>query len=308
MKKLDLTHPLIVAFFALICGALWGSAAPCIKIGYELFQIPAADISGRIVFAGFRFVIAGVMTIVFGSLLSREVLFPKKGNFRYVFLLCMVQTVLQYVFFYTGLAHASGVKSAIINASNSFITILIAVYIFRFEKMTRNKLLGGILCFAGVILINVSGGDLDATIHLNGEGSLLLSTTFGALAACMIKLFSRYENSVTLSGYQFFVGGWIMVAIGKLMGGTLSPVGPSAYILLSYMGFISAVAYTLWGILLKYNPVAKVAVYGFMNPLFGVVFAAFLLGETSQAFGPKGIIALALVCLGIYTVNRVSKE
>lgn len=73
--------------------------------------------------------------------------------------------------------------------------------------------------------------------------------------------------------------------------------------LLLYMAFISAAAYTLWGILLKYNPVARVAVFGFMNPVFGVLLSALFLGESSQAFGLTGVAALLLVCVGIMIVN-----
>ena len=64
------------------------------------------------------------------------------------------------------------------------------------------------------------------------------------------------------------------------------------------------VAYSLWGILLKYNPVSKVAVFGFMNPVFGVILSALLLGEGAQAAGVKSLIALLLVSIGIYVVNK----
>lgn len=40
---------------ALICTALWGSAFPCIKVGYELFEIASSDVAGQILFAGLRF-------------------------------------------------------------------------------------------------------------------------------------------------------------------------------------------------------------------------------------------------------------
>ena len=70
------------------------------------------------------------------------------------------------------------------------------------------------------------------------------------------------------------------------------------------MAMISAVAYTLWGILLKYNPVGKVAVFGFTNPIFGVILSAVFLGEKNQAFGVQGLVALVLVSVGIFMVNK----
>ena len=78
--------------------------------------------------------------------------------------------------------------------------------------------------------------------------------------------------------------------------------------LLFYLAFLSAAASTLWGILLKYNPVSKIAVFGFMNPVFGVLLSALLLREGRQALGMKSVAALLLVCAGIYIVNRNPAE
>lgn len=56
-------------------------------------------------------------------------------------------------------------------------------------------------------------------------------------------------------------------------------------------------------ILLKYNPVSKVAIFGFTNPVFGVLLSAGWLGEGSAELGWNALIALALVCIGICIVN-----
>ena len=77
---------------------------------------------------------------------------------------------------------------------------------------------------------------------------------------------------------------------------------------LVYQSKSSAVAYSVWSLLMKYNPVSRVSVFGFTNPVFGVLLSALLLGERSQAFGAQGLIALALVCAGILVVNRGKKE
>ena len=64
----------------------------------------------------------------------------------------------------------------------------------------------------------------------------------------------------------------------------------SAAALLIYMAMISAVAYSLWGMLLKYNPVSKVTVFGFMNPVIGVILSALLLNET-ESLGVSSVLA-----------------
>ena len=73
--------------------------------------------------------------------------------------------------------------------------------------------------------------------------------------------------------------------------------------MLIYLALVSAVAYSLWGMLLKYNPISRVAVFGFMNPVFGVILSAWLLREGAQALDPVSLVSLVLVCTGIYIVN-----
>ena len=111
-----------------------------------------------------------------------------------------------------------------------------------------------------------------------------------------------------LSGYQFILGGLIMSFIGLAFGGRLGTVNGPGLLLLVYLALVSAVAYSVWSLLMKYNPVSRVSVFGFSNPVFGVLLSALLLGERSQAFGAQGLIALALVCTGILVVNRGKKE
>lgn len=106
-----------------------------------------------------------------------------------------------------------------------------------------------------------------------------------------------------LSGYQFILGGIVMVLLGFGMGGRIPPCICQRIAHAFYLACISAVAYSLWGILLKYNPVSKVAIFGFTNPVFGVLLSAWWLGEGSAELGWNALLALILVCIGICIVN-----
>jgi drug/metabolite transporter (DMT)-like permease len=74
-------------------------------------------------------------------------------------------------------------------------------------------------------------------------------------------------------------------------------------LLLIYLALLSAVAYSLWGILLKYNPVSKVTVFSFTTPVFGVLLSMLLLTESSGVGILNLISALLLVALGIFILN-----
>ena len=140
-----------------------------------------------------------------------------------------------------------------------------------------------------------------------GDGSLFLCAISYAVSSCLMKNYSKKDNPVMLSGYQFIFGGIVMVILGLIMGGRITHVSVSAILMLFYLACISAVAYSLWGILLKHNPVSKVAIFGFTNPVFGVLLSAWWLGEGSKELGINALVALVLVCIGICIVNYTGK-
>lgn len=290
------------AICAVLCCLLWGSAFPCIKLGYQLFSIPSNDTASQILFAGIRFSLAGVLVILAGSMLQRKFLKPSKASVPKVLKLCLLQTVLQYVFFYIGLANTTGVKGSIVNAVNVFFSILVSCVLFRLEKLNGQKLAGCIIGFAGVVIVNL-GGTLDMSFKMIGDGFLLISAFAYALSTVLIKLYGKDDDPVMLSGYQFLAGGLLMVLFGICIGGKISTVSAAGILLLLYMAFISAGAYTLWGILLKHHPVSKIAVFGFCTPIFGVILSALILKE-SAGVQAKTLVALLLVCIGIVLVNR----
>ena len=279
-----------VVLLAFISCALWGSAFPMIKIGYQQFGITDSGAGAKILFAGVRFIIAGVLAWLAGSLAQKRPLLPEKGrraaDWRRVMLLSLFQTILQYFFFYLGLANCTGVKSSIINGSGAFVVIILTTLVFRMEKMTWKKLAGCILGFAGIILINL-GGDMSG-FAWNGEGFIFMTVLSYAGSTILIKRFTgEGADPVMMSSLQFVFGGIVLSLLGLLM----------------WLSFVSAAAYSLWAVLLKHNPVSRVAVFGFLNPVCGVLLSALLLGETEQAFSLRSAGALALVCLGIFIVN-----
>lgn len=302
-KEHFMQKTIVVWLGALLCCALWGSAFPCIKIGCRLFDIASGDVAAQILFAGCRFTLAGVLALAIGSALNREWLVPKRRSYGRIAKLALLQTVAQYIFFYVGLANTTGVKASIIEGVNVFIAILVASLLFHQEKLSAAKILGCVIGFAGVVLVNISGGGLDFGFHFTGEGFIFLSTIAYAFSSVFLKRYSKEDNPVLLSGWQFVFGGLVMIVCGLLAGGRLSEWSVAGVLMLLYMAVISAVAYSLWGILLKYNPVSKVAVFGFMNPVFGVILSAILLHE-GDSIGVMCLVSLALVCAGIYIVNR----
>lgn len=306
-KESFFTKNYIVCLCAIFCCVLWGSAFPCVKLGYELFGIDKQHAPSLMLFAGIRFTLAGMLVIAFGSITKKKFLTFQPKNFWRVGIVALFQTILQYTCFYIGVANTAGVKSSVLNGLGVFFTILAACFIFRTEKFNLIKLLGCLLGFSGIVLINL-GGDFTFDFTFLGEGCVILSGLSSAIAAGFVKIFSKHEDTTALCGYQFFFGGIILVIIGLSFGGTLTKVSVGAVFLLIYLAFLSACAFTLQGTLLRYNPVSKVAVFKSTNPLFGALFSAIILKEYDQLLSYFTLIALVLVCLGIFIINKFGEK
>ena len=295
-----LTHPLFVTLVALLCCALWGSATPFIKLGYELL-LPERDVASTILFAGIRFFFAGILTVVIFSIARRKLLVPKRESLSRVAIVSAFQTVLQYIFFYVGLANTSGVKGTILTGSSTFFAILISSLIFKLERLNAKKIVACVLGLLGIIVINLDG--LSLTFNFLGDGFCVLSAVSLAVSSTLIKIFSKDEDPVTISGYQFILGGAVMVIIGLSFGGEINLASSGGIAVLVYLSFLSAIAYSLWGILLKYNSVSRVTVFSFTTPIFGVLLTKLMITENSNTGIVNLILALVLVCLGILLLN-----
>ena len=269
-------------------------------------HIASSDTASQILYAGCRFTLAGILAVFLGSLTQRQFLLPTKASLPHILELSLLQTILQYLFFYIGLAHTTGVKLLLLKPSARLSPFRCRIFISS-GKGYGTEMLGCLVGFAGVVLVNVAGNGMDLHFTVNGDGAILLSTVAYAFSSVFMKRFSVQDNPVMLSGYQFILGGIVMAVCGFFMGGHLSGFTLSAFAMLFYLGVISAVAYSLWGLLLKYNPISKVAVFGFMNPVIGVLLSAVLLNE-KDSLGFSSIAALVLVCIGIYIVNKAPKE
>lgn len=305
--KKNIQKPFVVCVIACFCCLLWGSAFPIIKIGYNLLSVDGNDYMSQILFAGIRFFLAGLFTIIIGSIMTKSPVRVKRKGIYKIPVLALFQTILQYLFFYVGLAKTTGTKSSILDSTSVFFSVIIASLFLKQEKFSVKKIIGCLLGFGGVVIVNLSDGGFDASMSFMGEGFIILSALSYAVSSVLIKQYSRDDNPAALSGHQFILGGLVMIVVGIIGKGQLSFNGVKSILIVLYLALLSAVAYTLWGILLKYNPVSKVTVFGFMTPVFGCILSAILLNESIGSNSARIFFALIFVSLGIIIVNIKSK-
>jgi len=296
----------VVFLLASLCCLLWGSAYPAIKGGYALFGIAAGDIPSKLVFAGYRFIGAGLVLLLLAAWRGKPLLLPDRRMLGQVTLLGLTQTSLQYVFFYTGLAYTTGVKSSIMNATGTFFSVLLAHWIYHNDRLSLRKLLGCLAGFAGVMVVNVGDGPLAFDFTWLGEGAVVAAAFVLSAASIYGKQLSQRIDAVVLTGYQLAIGGLALLLIGLAGGGTLSGFTPASSALLLYLVVLSSAAFSLWTLLLQHNRVSMVTVFNFMVPVFGTLLSALFLQESFLQW--KNGAALVLVCLGIWAVTREDRQ
>ncbi|HAK43992.1 MAG TPA: EamA family transporter [Clostridium sp.] len=295
----------VILSLALLCTLLWGSAYPSIKIGYSLFSIGENDIFGKLLFAGNRFALAGILVILLTWIIQKKFPLPKRQALGPIALLGFIQTTLEYLFFYIGLSHTTGVKGSILNATATFIAVILAHFVYSDDKLNTQKVLGCIIGFMGIVIINL-GGEFGSGFSFTGEGFIILAAASFAIGSLISKEAAKREDSMIVTGWQLLFGGILLVIIGVLGGAKFSIPSTEAMLLLFYLAILSSVAFTLWTMLLKHNNVGKVSIYNFLTPIFGAFLSAIFLKESIWHW--KNLLALVLVCIGIYIVNRPTAE
>jgi drug/metabolite transporter (DMT)-like permease len=300
-----LTDRRIVVAIALLCCLLWGSAVPAVKIGYGLFAIAPGDTPSLMLFAGVRFFLSGLILLGWSALIRKPVAQPA-GRLGQLLLLGLISTAGQYLFYYIGLAHTTGVKVSITTSTSTFFSVLLAHFLYANDRLTPRRILGSIIGFVGVVVVNLSATGLDLHVSLLGEGFIVIAAALFSIAGVYGKGISAGMDTGVMTGWQLMLGGAVLGVAGFATGGHFGAFGWEAALLLAYLAALSAAAFALWALLLKHNPVSSIAIFNCAIPIFGVLLAGLLLGESILEW--KNLAALLLVSLGIVLVTGSARK
>ena len=293
-----------VAVMAVIACILWGSAFPVLKITYAELQIGVDDVSARMLIAGARFLLAGLMVFAVQRLLLGQPVKIKRKNLLPLVMLGLAQTGLQYYFFYNGVAVVSGIKSAILNSVGNFLVVIFAHFIYTNDRLNIGKILGLITGLGGIVLVNWQPGTaIGWEFSLRGEGLLVLAGLTSAIGTFWAKSLGKSLNPVKINAYQLTLGSLLLLVLGipALLEGNLNTT-PLFWVLFIYSAFLSAAAFSIWYTLLKYNKAGEVTIYRFVIPISGAILSALLL--PGERLTLSILAALILVAAGIGAVNH----
>ena len=172
-KKSIFQRPVWVVIFALTAAIAWGWAYPLIKLGFEEFEITSQMTGSKMLFAGIRFMISGLIILGIARNAKKNFQVKQVSDWWYILLFSLLNTTIHYACFYIGLSYSNGARAAILNSLGVFILVLLACVFFKTDKLNSRKVIGCAMGFSGILALNLGEGSSEQFTWL-GDGMIVL--------------------------------------------------------------------------------------------------------------------------------------
>ena len=226
-------RPVWASVFALTAAIAWGWAFPLIKVGFNDFGITPDMTGSKMLFAGIRFAVAGLIVLSVARSSGRSFKTNKMSDWYFIFAFTLMNTTLHYFFFYIGMSHSEGSRAAILNSLSTFLVVLLACACFRSDRLTSRKILGCSVGFSGILALNLGGAESGQFSWL-GDGMIILNALCSAMANLMTRRLSRMVDVFVGTGYSLSIGGMLLIISGLYFDGTLPNINMSGILCLIY--------------------------------------------------------------------------
>lgn len=276
--------PRMLPFAVLICALLWGSAFPGIKAIFSEWERLGveASFSNRLLLAGIRFIIGGSILLIMAKQPWKEWKQTPKGS---LILFALMQTFIQYLFFYSALAVSSAVMGGLLVATGSFWWLILAPIILKspWPNQKQWMLIG--LGALGVLFAVYRPGAGSGNPTL---GALLfcLSTLSGSIGIIVLQRVLPSMGARAATGYGLFIGGIMLTLSGVAAWPEIVQLfSPKVILLTAYLAVVSAIGFGLWNHLTQLFPVNLLAGYRFLVPVCAVIESSLLVTGESPGIG-----------------------
>ena len=286
---------------AIIACLLWSSAFVGVKIGLK-YHTPFQ-------FAGIRFVLSGLMLVFYFNNLKKyreEV----KQNWRFIGMISLLQTVVQYMLFYSGINLLPASVSAMIIGSSPLFISVVSHFSFHNDKMDGLKSLSILLGVAGVAVISLGRSELPTGLQISllGVVLLLLNNLVSGISNVLVAKKPGRVSPVVLSSSSLLFGGVGLLLISvPVEGYGLKEIAAEYLVALTWLSFLSAAAFAIWFTLL-HRPGVKVSelnTWKFLIPVSGAILSWIILpNEFPDWISVSGMLVIASSLLILNYSNR----
>jgi drug/metabolite transporter (DMT)-like permease len=292
-------------FLAFIACFLWSTAFAGIKIGLK-YTTP-------IQFAGIRFMLSGILILPFCSNLKKS--FPiALRHYKTILLISLFQTAILYYFFYQGMNRTPAAIGAIIVGGGPLFVALLAHFITGKDPLTKQKIVALFIGFSGIILLALAKDNTISDHKKVFWGIMMLVTGnfAGSYGNILVSQNKSGVPPVLLNALQIFTGGLLLLIISLFTEGITSGIKPIPYYLsLSWLSFLSSVAFSAWFIVLNRPEVrvSEINVWKFIIPVLGAIISWILVaGEKPQWHTVSGMMLIAAAILVIYGRRKKNND
>ena len=279
----------------ILTNIFWGASGVAVKVALvqlDIFEIVA-----------YRFIVAAVILLVITLLWKgRKALQVERKDLPLLAVLAFLGIPLEFLLQVLSLANTTVTNFTLIFCLAPFFIIFASAVLYK-EKVTRNKVLGTLLAFAGVAFVVTAGG-LALTTNLLGDGVALLSCVVWSVYTVMGKPINQRYTTLTVLNYVFIFGALEMLPF-LLFSPLTSPTvfaGDTWTAMVFLAIFCSLAAFFMYNNGVEKLPASTVGMFIYLNPLAGVLLAAIVLGESVTVFT---FVGMALIILGIFVSERM---
>ncbi len=284
-------------FWAIVTCLLWSTAYAGIKIGLE-YDTPLH-------FAGLRFTLAGLMIIPFTVKPARFISMIR-DNWKLVVWITLFQTVINYSLFYLGMDMVPGALGAVIVGSQPLVTAVVAALMHEGDKLTGKKIVTIVFGITGVVMISAGrqAFKLGGLIELLGVFMILSANIATATSNVLVSLRGKGINPFVLSSTTLFFGGIIILLISiPLEGKPREPMPVKYWLVLLWLSFMAATAFSIWYKLLQrpHVKVSELNLWKFIIPVVGAILSWLLVpGEKPEWLTITGMIIITVSLILFY--------
>jgi drug/metabolite transporter (DMT)-like permease len=196
----------------------------------------------------------------------------------------------------------AAMNSLLSNASPLFVVVLTPLMLR--QRPSRAALAGVPIGWVGVALLTQSGGGPTGQVPIEGIAlALLAALTWSLFIVLARRAMARLDAvQATLVGCAASVPPLLALALAEGGLERLLELSPAVIWGLLWLGLVATgVTFLIWNVALRRMPAASVAAYGYLVPVFALLFAVLLLGEYPS---PLFLLGAALVLIGLVAAQR----
>lgn len=202
---------------------------------------------------------------------------------------------------YWGVVYETSGMGAVLTYTNPIFVFCLCVLFLRTEAK-RERLIGVVVGFSGVIVISMARADYIQTSVNTGDFLLILGAFLWAVTQVYYKTsLSHVDAALTIIIQQALSAVFVAPFVLVVEGFSFPLTWPYLMMILYMSIFASGIAMALWLHLLREEDVTVLSSSSFLIPMVAVFLGWLLLAEDIQ---PRSLLGMGLILTGLYLTIR----